>query len=77
MVLDFLLFDSCSNSVSCKYHVRGSGINLGSRFKGLTEFSAMSRDSGALKLWNLSLLFSLLGWTAITYSGGMPVEGLF
>ena len=54
-----------------------SGINLGSRFKGITEFSAITRDSGALRLWNLSLLLSLLGWTAITYAGGMPAEGLF
>ncbi|MED5485978.1 MAG: hypothetical protein VYE59_05110, partial [Candidatus Thermoplasmatota archaeon] len=54
-----------------------SGINLGSRFKGITEFSAITRDSGALRLWNLSLLLSLLGWTAITYADGMPAEGLF
>ncbi|MED5485730.1 MAG: hypothetical protein VYE59_03855, partial [Candidatus Thermoplasmatota archaeon] len=54
-----------------------SGINLGSRFKGITEFSAITRDSGALRLWNLSLLLSLLGWTAITYAEGMPAEGLF
>ena len=54
-----------------------SGINLGSRFKGLSEFSAITRDSGALRLWNLSLLLSLLGWMAITYAGGIPAEGLF
>ena len=82
IVLDpwYLIF-FCLIAVLIQYPVNtmlgGSGINLGSRFKGLTEFSAMSRDSGALKLWNLSLLFSLLGWTAITYSGGIPVEGLF
>ena len=55
----------------------GSGINLGSRFKGVTEFSAITRDSGALRLWNLSLLLSLLGWMAITYADGIPAEGLF
>ena len=76
----YLIF-FCLIAIIIQYPVNtmlgGSGINLGSRFKGLTEFSAISRDSGVLKLWNLSLLFSLLGWMAITYTGGMPVEGLF
>ena len=82
IVLDswYLIF-FCLIAILIQYPVNTmlgeSGINLGSRFKGLTEFSAISRDSGALKLWNLSLLSSLLGWTAITYTGGMPAEGLF
>ena len=71
----------CLISIIIQYPVNTmlgeSGINLGSRFKGLTEFSAVTRDSGVLKLWNLSLIFSLIGWMAITYTDGIPAEGLF
>ena len=54
----------------------GSGINLGSRFKGLTELSAFSRDSGSLRLWNLSYGIGLLGWMAMARPQAMAAEGL-
>ncbi len=71
----------CIVTVTLQYPVNKklghSSLNIGSKLEGITEFSAFTRDSGILKLWNLSLILSLTGWMAITYYGGMYAEGLF
>ena len=53
-----------------------SGVNLAARFVGLSELGARLRDSGMLKLWNLSFIMSLIVWLAVTREGEMPGYGL-
>ncbi|MDP6742031.1 MAG: hypothetical protein QF544_03085 [Candidatus Thalassarchaeaceae archaeon] len=53
-----------------------SGVNLAARFVGLSEIGARLRDSGMLKLWNLSFILSLIVWVAVTRAGELPGYGL-
>ena len=55
-----------------------NGVNLASRFLGLTEMSASIRDSGALQLWSIGLWLPIItiifmsnfgGFTALTLLG--------
>jgi hypothetical protein len=55
-----------------------NGVNLASRFLGLTEISASMRDSGALQLWSIGLWLPIItiifmskfgGFTALTLIG--------
>ena len=62
--------------VSVNIKQGGIGINLAARLLGLSEIGARMRDSGLLKLWNLSFMLSVLTVWAIARPGALPALGM-
>ncbi len=62
--------------VSVNIKQGGVGINLAARLLGLSEIGARMRDSGLLKLWNLSFILTVLTVWAIARPGALPAVGV-
>lgn len=52
------------------------GINLAARLVGASEIGARIRDSGLLKLWNLSFITTVITVWAIARPDGLPALGV-
>lgn len=53
-----------------------TGVNLAGRLVGMSELSARMRDSGMMRLWNLSFLMVLVTLLFVTSPGSLPAPGL-
>ena len=53
-----------------------SGVNLAGRLVGMSELSARMRDSGAMRLWNISFIVILCTMLFITTPETVPSYGL-
>jgi len=62
--------------VSVNVKQGGVGINLAARLLGLSEIGARIRDSGLLKLWNMSFILSVFTVWAIARPGALPAFGM-
>ncbi len=62
--------------VSVNVKQGGVGINLAARLLGLSEIGARMRDSGLLKLWNMSFIISVFTVWAIARPGALPAFGM-
>ena len=62
--------------VSVNIKQGGVGINLAARLLGLSEIGARMRDSGLLKLWNISFILSVFTIWAVARPDGLPAIGL-
>jgi hypothetical protein len=70
--IGFLVFQQVSVNVK----QGGVGINLAARLLGLSEIGARMRDSGILKLWNMSFILSVFTIWAVARPGALPAIGL-
>jgi hypothetical protein len=62
--------------VSVNIKQGGVGINLAARLLGLSEIGARMRDSGLLKLWNMSFILSVFTIWAVARPDALPAIGL-
>ena len=53
-----------------------SGVNLAGRLTGMSELSARMRDSGMMRLWNISFITIIFTLLFITSPGILPAYGL-
>ena len=53
-----------------------SGVNLAGRLVGMSELSARMRDSGLMRLWNISFLTTLLAIIFMISPGIIPAYGV-
>jgi len=53
-----------------------SGVNLAGRLVGMSELSARMRDSGMMRLWNISFLTIICSMLFITNPGIVPAYGM-
>ena len=53
-----------------------SGVNLAGRLAGMSELSARMRDSGMMRLWNISFITILFTILFISNPGIIPAYGL-
>ncbi len=53
-----------------------TGVNLAGRLAGMSELSARMRDSGMMRLWNISFITALCTILFVTNAGIIPSYGL-
>jgi len=62
--------------VPLNFRLGDSGVNLAGRLVGMSELSARMRDSGMMRLWNISFITILLAMLFITSPGVIPAYGM-
>ena len=63
-------------SIPINLKLGNTGVNLASRLAGMSEFGARLRDSGTMRLWNISFLLTLATILFITRPDAIPATGL-
>ena len=62
--------------IPLNFKLGDSGVNLAGRLVGMSELSARMRDSGMMRLWNISFITILLAMLFITNPGTIPAYGM-
>ena len=62
--------------IPLNFKLGDSGVNLAGRLVGMSELSARMRDSGMMRLWNISFITIILSMLFITNPGVVPAYGM-
>lgn len=62
--------------IPLNFKLGDSGVNLAGRLVGMSELSARMRDSGMMRLWNISFITILLAMLFITNPDVIPAYGM-
>ena len=62
--------------IPLNFKLGDSGVNLAGRLVGMSELSARMRDSGMMRLWNISFITILLAMLFITNPEVIPAYGM-
>ena len=62
--------------VPLNFKLGESGVNLAGRLIGMSELSARMRDSGMMRLWNISFITIICSMLFITNPGIVPSYGV-
>ena len=62
--------------IPLNFKLGDSGVNLAGRLVGMSELSARMRDSGMMRLWNISFITILLSMLFVANPGVIPAYGM-